>query len=114
MGKLDTAERKKLPKAAFGEPGKRAYPMPEKGHAIAAKARASEMEHRGRLSKAEETRIDKKADKVMDHKKHIDDRKEKPEHRGDLKTDGHRPHMGKAVAHLHKDHAKWENHKDRK
>ena len=65
MAKLDTKERKKIPKTEFGEPGKRAYPMPDKSHARNAKARASEMEHKGKLSKAEQAKIDAKADKVL-------------------------------------------------
>jgi hypothetical protein len=64
-GKLDTKERDRLPKGDFGEPGSRKYPMPDKSHAANAKARASEMEHKGRLSKGEEEKIDAKADKVL-------------------------------------------------
>jgi hypothetical protein len=30
MGKLKSAQRNKLPKSEFGEPGKRKYPMPDK------------------------------------------------------------------------------------
>lgn len=65
MAKLDAAERKRLPKKDFGEPGKRAYPMPDKAHARAAKSRASEMEHKGKLSEEAEEKIDRKADRVL-------------------------------------------------
>jgi hypothetical protein len=58
----------KLSDKTFGEPGKRAYPMPDKSHAAAAKARASQAVKVGRMSKAEEHKIDAKADKVI--KKH--------------------------------------------
>lgn len=67
-GKLDAKERKALPKSDFGEPGSRKYPMPDKSHAANAKARASEQEHKGRLSKGEEAKIDAKADRVLKRK----------------------------------------------
>lgn len=69
MAKLTTKERKKMPKSEFGEPGKKAYPMPDKSHARNAKARASEMEHKGKLSKGEEAKIDAKADRMLGKKK---------------------------------------------
>lgn len=65
MADLTTKERKRLPKGDFGEPGKRAYPMPDKAHARNAKARASEMEHNGKLSASEKAKIDAKADKLL-------------------------------------------------
>lgn len=68
MAKLDAKERKKLPKSEFGEPGKRKYPMPDKAHARDAKARASEMEHKGRISKSTEEKIDAKADRKLGEK----------------------------------------------
>ncbi len=71
MAKLDAKERKKLPKSEFGEPGKRAYPMPDKSHAANAKARASEMVNKGKLSKASEMKIDAKANKVLGKSKKI-------------------------------------------
>ena len=69
MAKLDTKERNKLPKSEFGEPAKRAYPMPDKAHAANAKARASEMVNKGKLSKSAESKIDAKANKVLGKKK---------------------------------------------
>lgn len=65
MAKLDTKERKKLPKGEFGLPSKRAYPMEDKSHARNAKARASEMENKGKLSASAKAKIDAKADKVL-------------------------------------------------
>lgn len=65
MAKLDAAKRKKIPKGEFGEPGKRAYPMEDKSHARNAKARASEMENKGKLSPSMKSKIDAKADKVL-------------------------------------------------
>ena len=65
MAKLSSASRNDLPKSKFGEPGKRAYPMPDKSHAANAKARASEMENKGKLSAGEKAKIDAKADRVL-------------------------------------------------
>ena len=65
MSKLTAKARKALPKSSFGEPGKKAYPMPDKSHAANAKARASEMEHKGKLSKDAESKIDRKADRML-------------------------------------------------
>lgn len=69
MAKLTAASRNKLPKGEFGEPGKRAYPMEDKAHAKNAKARASEMEHKGKLSPSTKASIDRKADKMLGKKR---------------------------------------------
>jgi len=68
MSKLDTGDRKKLPAQKFAEPKKRAYPIEDASHARNAKARASQAVKAGRMSKAEETKIDKKADTVLKKK----------------------------------------------
>ena len=65
MASLTTKARKKLPADEFGEPGKRAYPVPDKSHARNAKARASEMANKGKLSKSAEAKIDRKADRML-------------------------------------------------
>jgi hypothetical protein len=65
MTKLTTDDRKKLPAADFAEPKVRAYPIEDKSHARNAKARASQAVNSGRMSKAEEDKIDKKADAVL-------------------------------------------------
>jgi hypothetical protein len=65
MSKLDTADRKKIPAKDFAEPEKRAYPIENKAHARNAKARASQSVKAGRMSAAEERKIDKKADRVL-------------------------------------------------
>ena len=57
MAKLTTKARDKLPASKFGEPGKRAYPMPDRSHAANAKARASQAVNAGRMSKATEKKI---------------------------------------------------------
>lgn len=66
MAELSTKARNKLPKSDFAEPDKRAYPIEDKPHAKNAKSRAAQAVKAGRMSKAEETKIDKKADKVID------------------------------------------------
>lgn len=68
MSKLTTKARKALPKKDFGEPGKRAYPMPDKAHAANAKARASQAVNAGRMSKSTEAKIDRKADAKLGKK----------------------------------------------
>lgn len=65
MSKLTAAKRKKIPKSEFGMPGERKYPMPDKAHAKNAKARASQMEHEGKLSPSAKAKIDTKANKVL-------------------------------------------------
>ncbi len=65
MSHLKAATRNKLPKKEFGLPGERKYPMEDKNHARNAKARASEMVHKGKLSKSSEDKIDAKANKIL-------------------------------------------------
>lgn len=69
MGKLTTKERNKLPKSAFGIPSKRAYPENDPIHARNAKARASQMVKKGKLSASSKAKIDAKANKVLKVKK---------------------------------------------
>ena len=65
MAELNTSDRKKLPKSKFAEPDKRKYPIEDKAHARNAKSRASQAQNAGRMSKAEEKKIDRKADAVL-------------------------------------------------
>ena len=69
MAKLTTVKRKKLPKSDFGLPGDKKYPMPDKSHAANAKARATQMENKGKLSPASKEKIDAKANKILGKKK---------------------------------------------
>lgn len=64
MAKLSSHERNALPGSDFAGPG-RSYPVPDKSHAANAKARASEAEHKGRISEAEKAKIDSRANKVL-------------------------------------------------
>jgi hypothetical protein len=66
MAKLTAAQRNALPNSAFAGPD-RSYPVNDASHARNAKARASEMANKGRLSKSTEKRIDKMADKKLTH-----------------------------------------------
>lgn len=78
MAVLSTKARKKIPKKEFGLPGERKYPMEDKSHARNAKARASQMEKRGKLSESSKEKIDAKADRVLGKKKeHSDEREDK-------------------------------------
>ncbi len=64
MAKLHSKERNALPNSAFAGPG-RSYPVEDASHARNAKARASEMEHKGKLSKGAMEKIDAKADRKL-------------------------------------------------
>lgn len=66
--KLTAAKRNKIPSSKFGLPGKRKYPMENKAHAANAKARATQMVKKGKLSEASKEKIDAKANKVLGHK----------------------------------------------
>ena len=65
MSKLSSKARGKLPKSDFGLPGEEKYPMPNKSHAINAKARATQMEAKGKLSPSSKEKIDAKANKII-------------------------------------------------
>jgi hypothetical protein len=69
MAKLTAKARKKIPAGKFGvkpskgKPGK--YPMPDKSHAANAKARATQMVTKGKLSPEQAAKIRHKADAVL-------------------------------------------------
>ena len=65
MAKLTTSKKKTEPSKEFGLPEQRKYPMPDASHARNAKARASQMEHKGKLTASDKRKIDAKADKVL-------------------------------------------------
>ena len=64
MAKLTASQRKKLPASKFAGPN-RSFPVPDKSHAANAKARASQAVKAGRMSKAQEARVDAKANRVL-------------------------------------------------
>lgn len=69
MAVLTTKDRKKIPKKEFGLPGEHKYPMEDKAHAANAKARAAQMEKKGKLSASSKSKIDAKANKILSKKK---------------------------------------------
>lgn len=69
MAKLTPEKRKKIKYAEFGLPGERKYPMPDRAHAANAKARATQMVEKGKLSESSKQKIDAKANKVLGKKK---------------------------------------------
>lgn len=62
--KLTSKKRGGLKKSQFAGPD-RSYPVNDKSHAKNAKARASEMYNKGKLSSSEKSKIDAKANKVL-------------------------------------------------
>ncbi|WP_116999617.1 hypothetical protein [Desertimonas flava] len=76
MADLTAKKRENLPAKDFGLPEKARtkdakkesgnYPMPDEAHARNAKARAAQQRRAGKLTKAEEARIDRKADEKLD------------------------------------------------
>jgi hypothetical protein len=65
MAKLTAAKKNAEPKKEFGLPEKRKYPMPDRAHAANAKARATQMEKKGKLSAADKKKVDAKANRVL-------------------------------------------------
>lgn len=65
MSVLTAADRKRIPAGKFGDPKRRAYPMPDKEHARLAKGRASEEYKRGALSAEMKGHIDRMANHIL-------------------------------------------------
>lgn len=65
MSTLTTKKRKALPTSAFGLPGSRKFPMPDRSHAVNAEARATQMVDRGLLSPTTALSIKRKAKRVL-------------------------------------------------
>ena len=66
MATLSEKKRDSLPDSEFGLPDEHKYPMPDESHARNAKARASQQHKKGNLSAADERKIDRKADRILD------------------------------------------------
>jgi hypothetical protein len=62
---MKAEKRRKLKRSQFGLPGKRKYPMPDKEHAVNAKARAKQQRKRGKLSKSAYDTVVAKANRVI-------------------------------------------------
>lgn len=65
MAKLKAARRNALPNSAFGLPKSRKYPEEDKSHAANAKARATQMVKKGKLSASSAAKIRAKANRVL-------------------------------------------------
>lgn len=65
MAVLRAAQRNKLPSSDFGEPGARKYPMPDRAHAILAKAYATKEVAAGRLAPSTAAKIKAKANRRL-------------------------------------------------
>lgn len=65
MSKLNAAARKQIPASEFGLPRQRKYPMPDASHAVDAKARATQMVKRGKLSASSAAKIRAKANRIL-------------------------------------------------
>ena len=65
MAKLNAASRKRIPASEFGEPKQRKYPMPDRTHAANAKARATQMVSKGKLSASSAAKIRAKANAIL-------------------------------------------------
>jgi hypothetical protein len=67
MSNLTAKRRNAMPASTFGLPSVRKYPMPDKGHAANAKARATQQVAAGNLSPGAKAKIDAKANKILHH-----------------------------------------------
>lgn len=65
MTKLTAKKRNSLPKSDFALLGERKYPIPDKSHAVNAKARAQQQFDKGNISKSTLSKVDAKANKVL-------------------------------------------------
>jgi hypothetical protein len=68
MAKLNAAARRALPASAFGLPGSKKYPMPDRAHAADAKGRATQQVEKGKLSPAAAARVRAKANRILGEK----------------------------------------------
>lgn len=65
--KITSKQRKALPKSDFALPESRKYPVDTKGRAVNAKARATQMVNKGKLSESSKAKIDAKANRILDN-----------------------------------------------
>ena len=64
---MKASKRNSLPASEFALPAERKYPVDTHARAANAKARASEMEHKGVISASTKAKIDAKADRKLGH-----------------------------------------------
>lgn len=65
MAKLTADKRKSIPSEKFGLPKSKKYPIQDKSHAANAKARATQMVNKGKLSESSAEKVKSKANKVL-------------------------------------------------
>jgi hypothetical protein len=65
MAKLKAKRRSKLKKSQFALPGSRRFPIHDKAHAANAKARATSMQRKGKISKSTASKVKARANKVL-------------------------------------------------
>lgn len=65
MAKLTSGQRNSFSSSTFGMPKERKYPMPDRSHAANAKARATQMVKRGKLSASSAAKIRAKANRIL-------------------------------------------------
>ena len=66
--KLKAAQRKRIPSSEFGMPGQRKYPLNDRAHAANAKARATQMVKKGKLSPSTAAKIKAHANRILHRK----------------------------------------------
>lgn len=69
MAKLTAKRRKKLPKRKFALPGSRRFPIHDRAHAANAKARATQMAKKGKISQSTKRKIHARANRVLRKKR---------------------------------------------
>jgi len=65
MAKLKAESRNALPASKFALPSERKFPLIDKSHAANAKARATQMVNKGKLSPASAAKIRSKANAIL-------------------------------------------------
>ena len=65
MAKLMASTRNALPRSSFALPKERKYPIEDRGHAVAAKARATQQVAKGNLSPSSAAKIRARADRML-------------------------------------------------
>lgn len=65
MADLSSKSRNALADRVFGLPGERKYPITDRSHAANAKARATQMVKKGKLSSSSKAKIDAKANRIL-------------------------------------------------
>ena len=112
MAKLSSKHRNSLSKSEFGMPGSRKYPMPDRSHAANAKARATQMVEKGKLSPSSAAKIRAKANKILgeSNMKHKKEAHHSKHHESSHHAKKHHAAMRKHHKSLAKIHAAAEKH----